>query len=181
MAVMGVGAFTFCTGHRWYVKKKRTTALKQYQADFPCTENKEVFCFRSSVSSTRTLSGILEPINIWTNCQFIWSGKVYIWLSVWHFQKLFLWQPCINKVMHVENWETDQLQHDLYVDISYKFTQCKKESPEFRFPGVGISGLCTTTSANTLIAVVHLPINIFRQLPAFTCYFLCSTNDTLHK
>ena len=108
-------------------KKKRTTALKQYQADFPWTENKEVFCFRSSVSSTRTLSGILEPITFWTNYQFIWSGKVYIWLSVWQFQKLFLWQPCINKVMHVENWETDQLQH------------------------------------STLIAVVHLTINIFRQ------------------
>ena len=24
--------------------------------------------------------------------------------------------------MHVENWETDHIQHDLYVDISYKFT-----------------------------------------------------------
>ena len=32
----------------------------------------------------------------------------------------------------------------------------KEESPDFRFPEVGISGLCTTTSANTLIAVVHL-------------------------
>ena len=61
-------------------------------------------------------------INIWTNCQFIWSGKVYIRLSVWEFQKLFLWQPCLNKVMYVENWETDQLQHDMYVDISHKFT-----------------------------------------------------------
>ena len=30
--------------------------------------------------------------------------------------------PCLNKVMHVENWETDQLQHDSYVSISYKFT-----------------------------------------------------------
>ena len=36
-------------------------------------------------------------------------------------------------------------------------------------------------SANTLIAVVHLTINIFRQLPAFTCYFHCTSNDTLHK
>ena len=36
-------------------------------------------------------------------------------------------------------------------------------------------------SANTLIAVVHLTINIFRQLPAFTCYFQCTTNHTLHK
>ena len=25
----------------------------------------------------------------------------------------------LNKLMHVENWETDHLQHDLYVDISY--------------------------------------------------------------
>ena len=56
----------------------------------------------------------------------------------------------------------------------------KKGSPDFRFPEVGISGLCTTTSANTLIAVVHLTINIFRQLPAFTSYFHCSSNDTLH-
>ena len=55
----------------------------------------------------------------------------------------------------------------------------KKESSNFRFPE-GISGSCTTTSANTLIAVVHLTINIFRQLPALTFYFHCSTNDTLH-
>ena len=57
----------------------------------------------------------------------------------------------------------------------------KKESLDFRFPEVGICGLCTTRSANTLIAVVHLTINIFRQLPAFTCYFHCSSNDTLQK
>ena len=57
----------------------------------------------------------------------------------------------------------------------------KKESLDFRFPEVGICGLCTTRSAYTLIAVVHLTMNIFRQLPAFTCYFHCSTNDTLHK
>ena len=41
----------------------------------------------------------------------------------------------------------------------------KKECPDFRFPEVGISGLCTTRSAKTLIAVVYLTINIFRQLP----------------
>ena len=33
---------------------------------------------------------------------------------------------------------------------------------------------------NTLIAVVHLTINIFHQLAAFTCYFHYTTNDTLH-
>ena len=65
--------------------------------------------------------------------------------------------------------------------IDIRGGNAKKESPGFRFPEVGVSGLCTTTSANTLIAVVHLTINIFRQLPAFTCYFHCSTNDTLHR
>ena len=61
----------------------------------------------------------------------------------------------------------------LIVDIRRGVMQ-KKEPPDFRIPEVGISGLCTTTSANTLIAVVHLTVNIFRQLPAFTCHFHCS-------
>ena len=74
------------------------------------------------VLSTRSFEWNLESTDIWTNCQFIWTGKVYIWLLVWEFQKLFLWQPCFNKPMHVENWETDHLQPDLYVDISNKFT-----------------------------------------------------------
>ena len=69
----------------------------------------------------------------------------------------------------------------LIIDIWGLGGNAKKESPDFRFSEVGISGLCTTTSANTLIAVVHFAINIFRLLPAFTCYFHCSTNDTLHK
>ena len=50
MAVMGVLAFTSCTGHRWRKQKKKT--MKQYQADFPWTKIKEVFCFTPSVSST---------------------------------------------------------------------------------------------------------------------------------
>ena len=103
-------------------KTKEQKNMKTYQADFPWTENKEVFCFTSSVSSTRSFDWNLESINICTNCQFIWSGKVYIWLPVWEFKKLCLWQPCLNKLMHVENWNTDHLQHYLYVDDSYKFT-----------------------------------------------------------
>ena len=68
-----------------YKTKEKT--MKTYQADFPWTENKEVFCFTSSVSSTRSFDWNLESINICTNCQFIWSGKVYIWLPVWEFKK----------------------------------------------------------------------------------------------
>ena len=129
--------FVYWTQMTW---NKRTTALKQYQADFPWTENKEVFCFTSSVSSTRSFEWNLEAINTWTNCKFIWSGKVYIWLSVWEFQKLFLWQPCLNKLKHVENWETDQLQHNLYLDMSYKFT----------LAWVFVSHTCTQITVNTL-------------------------------
>ena len=49
------------------------------------------------VLSTRSFEWNLESINIWTNFQFIWLGKVNIWLSVWEFQKLFLCQ--LNKLM----------------------------------------------------------------------------------
>ena len=67
--------------------KTKEQTMKTYQADFPWTENKEVFCFTSSLSSTRSFDWNLESINICTNCQFIWSGKVYIWLPVWEFKK----------------------------------------------------------------------------------------------
>ena len=89
--------------------KTKEQTMKTYQADFPWTENKEVFCFTSSVSRTRSFDWNLEGVNICTNCQFTWSGKVYIWLPVWGFKKLCLWQPCLNKLMHVENWNPDHL------------------------------------------------------------------------
>ena len=143
MAVMGVWAFTLCKRHRWHYKTKEQRTMKTYQADFPWTENKEVFCFTSSVSSTRSFDWNLESINICTNCQFIWSGKVYIWLPVWEFKKLCLWHSCLNKLMHVENWNTDHdhLQHDLYVYISYKFTLAR----------VFVSHACTQITINTFI------------------------------
>ena len=49
----------------------------------------------------------------------------------------------------------------LIIDIRPGGGRQKKESPDLRFPEDGISALCTTTSTNTLIAVVHLTINIF--------------------
>ena len=140
MAVIAVWAFILCTRHRRH-KTKEQTIMKTYQADFPWTENKDVFYFTSSVSSTRSFDWNLESINIWTNCQFIWSGKVYIWLSVCEFKKLCLWQPCLNKLMHVENWNTDHFQRYLYVDISYKFTEA----------WVFVSHACTQITINTFI------------------------------
>ena len=48
--------------------------------------------------------------------------------------------------MHVENWETDHLQHDLYVDISYKFT----------FAWVLVSHTSTWITMNTCINDLYL-------------------------
>ena len=135
MVVMGVGAFILCTGHRSRKTKERQPWNNTKQI-FPEEKTKKSFALRHLCPGHELLSGILESINTWTNCQFIWSGKVYIWLSVWEFQKLFL---CLNKVMHVESWETDQLQHDLNVDISYKFT----------LAWVFVSHACTQITVNT--------------------------------
>ena len=138
MAVMGVGAFTFCTGHRWYVTQK-TNSLETIPSRFSLNrKQRSLLLYVICVQYTKFWVEFWT-INIWTNCQFIWSGKVYIRLSVWEFQKLFLWH-CLKKVVHVENWETYQLQHDLYVDISYKFT----------LAWVFVSHTCTQITVNTL-------------------------------
>ena len=142
MAVMRFWAFILCSRHRLHIKQKNQKPWKQYQADFSWQKkNKEVFCITASVSSTRRFDWNLESIDIWTNCQFIWSGKVYIWLSVWEFIRLSLWQPCLNKLMHVEKWNTDHLQHYLYVDISNKFN----------LAWVFVPHACTQITINTFI------------------------------
>ena len=94
----------------------------------PSPENKEVLCFTSSVSSTRSFDWNLESINICTKCQFIWSGKVYIWLPVWEFKKLCLWQPCVNKVMHVDRelkyWSPSTLLGGHFIQIHSCMSIC---------------------------------------------------------
>ena len=95
MAVMGDWAFILCTRHRWQKTKEQVT-MKTYPADFPRAENKEVFLFYIICVQYTKFWLELGTISIWTNCQFIWSGKVYILLSVWEFKKLCLWQPCLN-------------------------------------------------------------------------------------
>ena len=104
--------------------KRKNNRLETISSRFPLNRKQRSLLRYVICVQYTTFWVELGTVNVWTNCHFIWSGKAYIWLSVWDFQKLFLWQPCLNKLMHVENWETDQLQHDLYVDISYKFHPC---------------------------------------------------------
>ena len=123
----------------------------------------------SSVSSIRSFDGNLKSINIWTNCQFIWSGKVYIWLSVWEFKKLCLRQPCLYKLMHVENWNTDHLQHYLYVDIWYKFT----------LAWVFVSHACTQITINTFINDLVFFTVIIQCLDEGTAYSVINESWSL--
>ena len=79
------------------------------------TENLSYFRGRSHLA----VMGVWKPLSGQIAHSF---AQVYIWLSVWEFQNLYMALASLIKFMHVENWETDHLQHDLYVDISNKFT-----------------------------------------------------------
>ena len=162
--------------HADYVKqndKNQETITSRF---FPEQKTKKSFVLRHLSPVHKVLTGNLEAI-IWTNCQFINSlqcgqGKctwMYIWPSAWEFPKLCLWQPCLNKRIHVENWETDHLQHDLYMDTSYKFT----------LAWVFVSHACIRRTMNTFI-------NDFICLQGFranesTAYSIIMSQDHFHN
>ena len=65
----------------------------------------------------------LGTINIWTNCQFIWSGKVYIWLSGtfknYSSDNHVSTSSCMLRTEKLTNFNMN-----LYVDVQYKFHSC---------------------------------------------------------
>ena len=73
------------------------------------------------------------------------AEKVFIWLvSVWEIRNLWFWHVSTSSSMFgmETNGETDHLQHDLFVDISYKF-----------FLALGIvSYACTRITMNTCLS-----------------------------
>ena len=101
MAVMGVWAVILRTRHRWHKAKEQ----KNHE-NIPsrCSLNRKQRSLLFYIICVQYMKFWLEfgTINSWTNCQFIWSGKVYIWLSVWEFKKLCLWRPCLNNLVHVD-------------------------------------------------------------------------------
>ena len=70
---MGVWSFTSFTRHRWR-KTKEQKPWNNTKQILPWTDHKELFCFTSFVSSTRSFDRSLGAI-ICTNCQLVWSGK----------------------------------------------------------------------------------------------------------
>ena len=101
------------------IKQKNNNHLTIPSRFFPQEKIKRSFVLSHLCPVHKVLTVIWKPF-FWTKCQFLWSGKVYIWLSVWELQKLI---TSMSQQAHAcKNWETDHLQHDLYGDISYKFT-----------------------------------------------------------
>ena len=116
MVVMGVWAFILCTGHRWRKTKEQQPSNNSKQI-FHEQKTKKSFALRHLCPINEVLSALWNPLISGQIVNSFGQGKCTFDCQS-AFQKLFLSQTCLNKVMHVENWETDQLQHDLYVDIS---------------------------------------------------------------
>ena len=141
MAVMGVWAFILCNRHRWDIKQKNKKPWKHIKKIFPEQKTKKSnvhFRWPNELTICADINGFQIPVKTSCTGHRYCKAKDY-WLPVWEFKTLCLWQPCLNKLMHVENWHTDYLQHYLYVDISYKFTLAR----------VFVSHACTTI--NTFI------------------------------
>ena len=92
----------------------------------------------------------------------------------YHVRKINLFSR-LNKLMHVENWKTNYLQHYLYVDSSYKFT----------LVWVFVSHACTQMWFGTfyrdnsvlivLMRVLHIQLSWV--LTTFIIFVNCILND----
>ena len=141
MAVMGVWAFILCTRHRRHIKQKNQKPWKHTKQVFPEQKTKTSFVLHHLWPVHEVLTGIWNPLISGQIVNSFGQGKCTFDCQSGNLKKLCLWQPCLNKLMHVENWNTDHLQHYLYVDISYKFT----------LAWVFVSHACTQTTINTFI------------------------------
>ena len=126
MAVMRVWEYILCTRQRWRKinEQKPWNNTKQI---FLEQKTKKSFVLHHLCPVHEVLTGIWNPLmsgqivnsfgqgNCTTHCQ---SGNFKNYTSIPMSQYL-----CLNKLVHVENWETDHLQYDFYMDISYKCTQ----------------------------------------------------------
>ena len=140
MAVMGVWAFILCTRHRRHIKQKNQKPWKHTKQVFPEQKTKKSFVLHH-LCPVHVLTGIWNSLISEQIVNSFGRGMCTFDCQSGNLKKLCLWQPCLNKLMHVENWNTDHLQHYLYVDIWYKFT----------LAWVFVSHACTQITINTFI------------------------------
>ena len=159
--------------HADYVKqndKNQETITSRF---FPEQKTKKSFVLRHLSPVHKVLTGIWKPLS-----GQIVSSSIHLVRESVH-KCTFDRQPGnfqnyasgnhVNKRMHVENWETDHLQHDLYMDTSYKFT----------LAWVFVSHACIRRTMNTFI-------NDFICLQGFranesTAYSIIMSQDHFHN
>ena len=181
---MGVSSFTSCTRHRWR-KTKEQKPWNNTKQIFPWTDNKELFCFTSFLSSTRSFDRSLGAI-ICTNCQFVWSGKctfdchdqsvnsknyasgnhvstsscmlriekliTFNMTCTWTFHNSLLRSIVMITFIIFMNCTLKTLLHVISISVIMFALYCYLQTISCQV------WLWTKTSANTLIAVVHLTI-----------------------
>ena len=135
MAVMGVWAFILCTRHRWHIKQKNKKPRKHTKEIFPEQKTKKYFVLHHLCPVHEILTGIWNPLISGQIVNSFGQGKCTFDCQSGNLKNLCLWQPCLNKLMHVENWNTHHFQHYLYVNprpttFSYtRFTKCVEKVP----------------------------------------------------
>ena len=181
---MGVSSFTSCTRRRWRKTKEQKPGNNTKQI-FPWTDNKEFFCFTSFVSTTRGFDWSLEAI-VSTNCQFVWSGKctfhchdqsgnsknyasgnhvstsscmlriekliTFNMTCTWTFHNSLLRSIVMITFIIFMNCTLKTLLHVISISVIMFALYCYLQTISCQV------WLWTKTSANTLIAVVHLTI-----------------------
>ena len=122
--VMGVGVFILCNGHRWRKAKEQQPwngPLETIPSRFLLNrKQRSLLLYVICVQYTKFWVEIWNPLIPGQIVNSFGQGKCTFDCQSGNFKNYS--SSNLNKVTHVENWETDQLQHYLYVDISYKFT-----------------------------------------------------------
>ena len=95
---MGAWAFILCTGHRW-CKTKEQQPWNNTKQIFPGQKTRKSFALRHLCLLHEVLSGIWSPLISGQIVNSFGQGKCTI-------SKTIPLATILNKLMHVENWET---------------------------------------------------------------------------
>ena len=101
LAVMGVWAFILCNRHRWHIKQKNKP-WKHTKQIFPEQKTKKSFALHDLCPVHEVLTGIWNPLISAQIVNSFGQGKCTFDCQSGNLKKLCLWQPCLNKLMHVD-------------------------------------------------------------------------------
>ena len=102
MVVMGVCAFILCNRHRWHIKQKNQKQWKHTKQIYPEQKTKKSCALHHLCPVHEVLTGIWNPLISAQIVNSFGQGKCTFDCQSGNLKKLCLWQPCLNKLMHVD-------------------------------------------------------------------------------